>query len=310
MSALKAGETAASTSYKARLIASHIARYVEPTKRPLMVGLQGPQGCGKTTVCNAIIAELKDSHGLSTAVLSLDDLYHTNKGLKDLAAAHPEVKLLAGRGQPGTHDIDLASRTLSAVTSINSSKTIVELPIFDKSLCGGEGDRSKESVKVEAPLDVFILEGWSMGFAPLSKDQLEETYQTSRPVSSTPSTRPGDPPYFTTHSLSSLLTVNEYLSAISSAIYPFFSVFVQIEPTTYQDVFKWRLEQEHMMKKANGGKGMSDEQVDAFVQRYMPGYELWKEGIWQTEAPWTGRGLRLVYGSDREVVTVDEGESA
>lgn len=307
MSTIRAGETAASTSYKARLIASHVAQHASSSKRPLMVGLQGPQGCGKTTVCNALIAELQSSHGLTTAVLSLDDLYLSNKGLKDLAAAHPEVRLLAGRGQPGTHDAALATKTLSAISTINENNTVVELPVFDKSLCGGEGDRSAETVKVQGPLDVFILEGWSMGFAPLPQEELEKAYEAKKATSTTPTTRPGEFPYFTQHSLSSLNTVNEYLSAITSAIYPYFSVFVQVEPATYQDVFKWRLEQEHMMKQANGGKGMTDEQVDGFVQRYMPGYELWKEGIWRDDAPWAGRGLRLVYGSERDVVTVDQG---
>ncbi|WVR06142.1 hypothetical protein IAU60_003172 [Kwoniella sp. DSM 27419] len=298
------GETTASpasTAYKARLIASHIAKF-RPSPPghgpPLMVGLQGPQGCGKTTVCEALVAELKRAHKLRTAVLSLDDLYHTNSALRRLAAAHPDVRLLAGRGQPGTHDLDLAVETLAAV----SRNQGVHLPVFDKSLCEGQGDRAAQTVRIDGPLDVFILEGWSMGFAPLSEDQLEQAYATQEPTTTTP-TSPGAP-YFTQHSLDSLKVVNGYLEAVAKAIYPWFTVFVQIEPTTYQDVFKWRLQQEHAMKKANGGRGMTDEQVDGFVQRYMPGYELWKEGIWE-DTPWKGKGLKLVYGSDREVVYLD-----
>lgn len=306
MSGLLSGETIASTTYKARLIASHIASQASGSStKPLMVGLQGPQGCGKTTVCNALLEELRQTHSLRTAVLSLDDLYRTNAGLKELATNHPDVKLLHGRGQPGTHDIDLATSVLRNVSQINESRKPVRLPIFDKSLCGGEGDRSQETVLVEGPLDVFILEGWSMGFQPLSKEDLEKAYNTSTSTSATPTTPAGQTAYFTEHPLKSLTTVNEYLSAIAAAIYPFFTVFVQIEPTTYQDVFKWRLQQEHAMKAANGGRGMTDEQVDAFVKRYMPGYELWKEGIWTAGSPWEGKGLQLFYGSDREVTKVE-----
>ena len=49
------GETHASTSYKVRLIAHHIGEQLDDhrisgSKTPLMVGLQGPQGCGKWRV--------------------------------------------------------------------------------------------------------------------------------------------------------------------------------------------------------------------------------------------------------------------
>jgi hypothetical protein len=173
----------------------------------------------------------------------------------------------------------------------------VKLPIFDKSLCGGEGDRSSDTVDVKGPLDVFILEGWSMGFAALSEDELRERHSAKRSLS--------DTSYFLEQPLSSLTTLNSYLSDFSAQVYPPFETIVQIEPESYQYVFSWRLEQERNMKKANGGKGMTDEQVYAFVERYMTGYELWKEGVWGGERPWAGKGLRLWYGKDREVIKVE-----
>jgi hypothetical protein len=178
----------------------------------------------------------------------------------------------------------------------------VDLPVFDKSLCGGEGDRSAETVKITGPIDVFILEGWSMGFAPLSEAELKRRYDNKQSLS--------DTSYFLSHPLSSLLTLNNYLEEFSKHMYPPFSTFVQVEPESYQYVFSWRLEQERNMKAANGGKGMTDDQVKAFVERYMPGYELWKEGVWASHQPWAGRGLRLWYGKDREVVKVEVPEAA
>lgn len=54
------------------------------------------------------------------------------------------------------------------------------------------------------------------------------------------------------------------------------------------------------MKRENGGKGMSDEGVRAFVDRYMPCYELYG-------AQEVGKsGLVLEYGERREVVSVRE----
>ncbi|KAK8869948.1 hypothetical protein IAR55_000517 [Kwoniella newhampshirensis] len=297
-------ETYVSASYKARIVSEYIAEQVERhkasgSKAPLMVGLQGPQGCGKTTLCNALVSYLQEAKGLKPAVLSLDDLYKTHDDLVAIARQHPDNALLAGRGPPGTHDVDFAVTTIERVKVINDRGGPVNLPIFDKSLCSGEGDRSTDTVKIEGPIDVFILEGWSMGFAPLSDTQLVKRYENPKSASpNTPNT------YFPLHSLDSLQTLNSYLADFASAVYPFFSAFVQVEPVSYDYVFAWRLEQERNMKAKNGGKGMTDEQVEKFVERYMPGYELWKEGIFAKGTPWEGRGLRIEFGASREVINV------
>ena len=38
-----------------------------------------------------------------------------------------------------------------------------------------------------------------------------------------------------------------------------------VEDHPYDYIYKWRLQQEHNMKAANGGKGMTDEQVEKYV---------------------------------------------
>ncbi|OCF44702.1 actin cross-linking [Kwoniella heveanensis CBS 569] len=304
---LQDGETYVSTDYKGRIASEYLAAELERhrkhgNKGPLMVGLQGPQGCGKTTLCTALLSYLQEKKGFKAAVLSLDDLYKTHDGLKAVAQKHPDNALLAGRGPPGTHDVTLAVETLKKVQQINdSASSAVDLPIFDKSLCGGEGDRSSDTVKIQGPIDVFILEGWSMGFTPLSASELKARYDNPKPASPQTSEI-----YFTKHPLSSLETLNVYLTELSTAIYGYFTSFIQVDPVSYDYVFTWRLEQEHHMKAKNGGKGMTDQQVHKFVERYMPGYELWKEGIWAKGTGWEGRGLRLRFGKDREETLADE----
>ncbi|WWC61287.1 uncharacterized protein I303_103868 [Kwoniella dejecticola CBS 10117] len=296
-------ESYSSTSYKSRIVADYLADEFQKhrdsnLKEPLFVGLQGPQGCGKTTLCSGFVQYLKEKKGLTAAVLSLDDLYKTHEGLKAVAAKHPDNALLSGRGPPGTHDVELAVSILDKVKRINDEAgSSVNLPIFDKSLCGGEGDRSESTIKITGPIDVFILEGWSMGFAPLSQASVKEAYKNPKPAS--PQTTNT---YYTKHPLSSLQTLNTYLEEFARAVHPSFKAFVQVEPLSYDYVFTWRLQQEHAMKSANGGKGMTDDQVQKFVERYMPGYELWKEGIYASGTRWEGRGLKLVFGSEREVL--------
>lgn len=294
------GEDYTSTSYKVRNICERLEQYrkehVKDHKGPLMVGLQGPQGCGKTTLCDALLQHLQDT-GLKVAVLSLDDLYRTHDGLEKVARDHPNNPLLAGRGPPGTHDMELASSIIRKVIHINEGNGHVDLPVFDKSLCNGEGDRSEKTVPVDGPLDIFILEGWSVGFGPLTSSALEQRYKKK------------DGKYFSKHTLESLRQLNDALIEVSQEVYPHFSVLVQVEPTSYDFVFDWRLQQEHAMKAANGGKGMTDEQVHKFVERYMPVYEVWGETVLAKDAPWAGRVIRMTFGKDREVLEFETPQS-
>jgi pantothenate kinase-related protein Tda10 len=206
--------------------------------------------------------------------------------LKALASEYPDNALLSGRGPPGTHDAPFLSSTLSAIRNINQSSQPVALPIFDKSLNGGYGDRSSDTVPVQPPIDVFLLEGWSLGFEPTtSSTELSSAHRAGRVASKHPD--------------SSITQINDNLAAFAQQVHTNFDVHVAVRPESYDYVYAWRLEQEHNMKRANGGKGMSDEEVEAFVDRYMPCYELY--GSQKVDRP----SLVLQYGREREVVAVD-----
>ena len=67
--------------------------------RPLFVGIQGPQGSGKSFLTSHLHQKLSSPpHSLSVVVLSIDDLYLPHVQLVALANANPENKLLRGRG--------------------------------------------------------------------------------------------------------------------------------------------------------------------------------------------------------------------
>lgn len=166
------------------LLSAHRSSYTSPP--PLFVAIQGPQGSGKTYLTSGLKDVLASQpHNLNVVVLSLDDLYLTHSGLKELRDANPGNRLLAGRGLPGTHDIPLGSLILTILKSINSpqlkSSSSVYLPIFEKSLNGGEGDRLSPSewVQVHGPVDVFVMEGWCMGFSSISFKELRAVWEGS-----------------------------------------------------------------------------------------------------------------------------------
>jgi pantothenate kinase-related protein Tda10 len=50
---------------------------------------------------------------------------------------------------------------------------------------------------------------------------------------------------------------------------------------------------------------MTDEQVDDFVARYMPAYELWSAGVRDRTAPWAGAGLAVRIDAGRKVVGIE-----
>lgn len=159
-----------------RLVASHIVNHLNSNRRPhpLFVALQGPQGCGKSYLSAQLKKQLAEPpHSINVVVLSIDDLYLRQQDLAALAAEAPRNPLWAGRGQPGTHDIDLGTTILRA---LHRQEERVELPIFNKSLCDGRGDRLSNGLIIHPPIDVVILEGWCVGFSPISQGELDERW--------------------------------------------------------------------------------------------------------------------------------------
>lgn len=138
-------------------LAEQIAGWSQGRTEPLVVGICGPQGSGKSTL-TTLLEDRLTARGLKVAALSIDDLYRTRAQRRDLAArVHP---LLATRGVPGTHDV---ARGLSVLDALAGSGDVA-LPRFDKAA----DDRAPEAAwpVFAAPADVVLLEGWCVGARP------------------------------------------------------------------------------------------------------------------------------------------------
>lgn len=145
-----------------RPLADFIARQ-RRQGRPLLVGVNGAQGSGKSTMCQFLAAILEDM-GLTAIALSLDDFYLTRSERQKLAdKVHP---LFATRGVPGTHDTALMRAVLDGVTA----GRVVEAPRFDKAT----DDRSRMTRRIEPPVDVILFEGWCVGASPQSDEELRD----------------------------------------------------------------------------------------------------------------------------------------
>lgn len=183
-------------------------------------------------------------HNLRLAALSLDDLYLPHAELTQLAAEYPDNKLLHGRGQPGTHDIPLGHGCLEALAGINASRGSAELPVYDKSKFSGKGDRSDEIVKVDAPIDIVIFEGWATGFYSISEEDLSKTYEEAKkdPTGYAQARYGYDAPFFLSHDMKSLLQINEKLKEYEDLLWKYIDCFIQLRPESMSYVWKWRLE--------------------------------------------------------------------
>jgi D-glycerate 3-kinase len=218
---------------------------------PLLVGLCGPQGSGKSTLALALKSRL-EGLGLSTAVLSLDDLYLTRSERLTLAQrVHP---LLQTRGVPGTHDVALGLEVLDALTLDG----VTELPSFDKA----RDDRRPRSqwLQVRGPLHVIVFEGWCVGARPQPEAAL------AAPVNALERDldRQGIWRRY----------VNEALAHEYRTLFDRVSFLVLLKPPSFDVVYGWRLEQEHELRRRTALQGgdlsrvMSDEAVRHFIDHY------------------------------------------
>ena len=126
-------------------------------KVPLIIGLAGGQGTGKTTITSIITIILKKYFKLDIFKISIDDFYKTRK--QRTLLSKNKHSLLMTRGVPGTHDIDIM---LNFFKKIKVKKfKILKLPKFNKAV----DDRYSKSLwyKIQSKPDVVILEGWCVG---------------------------------------------------------------------------------------------------------------------------------------------------
>ncbi|CAG9998000.1 unnamed protein product [Clonostachys byssicola] len=264
------------------------------TSRPLVIGLNGVQGAGKTTLVSAL-ANALEQEGAPTLVCSIDDFYLKHEDLVALGRQNPDNALVQHRGEPGTHDMPLAKSVFTALMEGKPTK----IPVYDKSAFAGHGDRAPESQwrSVNQPgqplTKAIILEGWSVGFRSLTPDQVEAKWKApSRTLQK--------------HKLEHLLFINERLRQYD-VLTDLFDAFIHIDAEDLEFVYGWRAEQEEHLRRDKGdpNAGMSPEQVVKFVDGYFPAYELYTDSLRQgVISGKPGKQLRMSVGRDRKVKEV------
>ncbi|BDA43365.1 D-glycerate 3-kinase, chloroplastic [Coccomyxa sp. Obi] len=237
-------------------------------QQPLVIGMQAPQGCGKTTLVE-ILEDLFIHVGIRAASVSIDDFYLTFADQQQLAKDNMSNRLLQVRGNAGTHDLQLGTDTLQALKLANSKDSLVAVPRYDKSQNGGRGDRADPSTwpRVQGPLDIILFEGWMLGFKPQPTTHVQTVD-------------------------ADLVSINEKLKEYEAAWDKCVDSWLVVKVGEPEWVYKWRLQAEHAMRAA-GKPGMSDAQVADFVDRYMPAYKAYLPRMY-SEGPTTAKAGHLL----------------
>lgn len=232
---------------------------------PIIIGVNGPQGSGKSTLTRTLCEMLRHEGHRATTV-SIDDFYLSRTEQVRLADENSTNPFLRSRGYPGTHDLSLGIRTLKELRGANGE---VLIPVYEKSLFDGKGDRlpTSEWKKVALPLDLIFFEGWMLGFHSVADDQLLEP---------------------------SLKELNRLLNGYE-AWWTEIDALIQLKPQDYRYVVDWRVEAEERMKAA-GKTGMTEAEARAYVTTFLPAYELYLDGV---SLPREAAKLIIEIGRDR-----------
>lgn len=222
-------------------------------QQPLVVGINGAQGTGKSTLAKALALMLDNTFHLKTTILSLDDFYLSHSARRHLGqTVHP---LLVTRGVPGTHDLSLALDTLHR---LQHSSDDVALPGFDKANddCIAAVDRAH----TRAPRDVVILEGWCIGVSPQTEAELAE------PVNSLELHEDSDGHW--RH------YVNDCLAAGYQDLFAGIDYLIMLKAPSFDCVLEWRRLQEAKLaasltdQQQSGSRIMTPDAISRFIQHY------------------------------------------
>ncbi|QFS44203.1 glycerate kinase [Nostoc sphaeroides] len=218
-----------------------LASQRQQLERPLIQGILGGQGTGKTTM-SKVLSLILDQLGYRTVSLSLDDLYKTYSDRLLLTQQDPR---LIWRGPPGTHDVDLGLNVLDQIRQLQSP---VMLPRFDKSAFGGAGDRT--TPEIVTGVDIVLFEGWFVGVQPINPD----VFDTAPP----PIITDEDKAFARdiNHRLYNYLPLWERLDSL-----------IVLYPTDYRCSLEWRKQAEQQMIAA-GKSGMSNAEIEQFVNYF------------------------------------------
>ncbi|MGB3795318.1 MAG: P-loop NTPase fold protein [Alteraurantiacibacter sp.] len=226
-------------------LATRIAR-LPASRAPLVIGINGAQGSGKSTLCK-FLEVLLARRQVRAITLSLDDLYLTRAERRTLAKeVHP---LFATRGVPGTHAVSLG---LGIIEDMLAGRAL-ELPRFDKAT----DDRAANGTTVTGPVDVLLLEGWCVGARP------QDAAALAAPLNALERDEDADGTW--------RKLVNHWLTEDYARLFDQIDLLVMLKVENFDAVRRNRALQEEKLRAAN--PHATETMDDAALERFCSHYE-------------------------------------
>lgn len=221
---------------------------LRPASARWIVGLSGVQGSGKTTFAHQL-ATSAHARGFPCETLSLDDFYRGRRERQWLAReVHP---LLATRGVPGTHDLDLLARTLAALADA-SDENPARVPRFDK----GRDTRLPPSRwrRVTRRPRLVLLEGWCVGVPPQPARALP------RPINALERVEDANGVW--------RRWVNAQLAGAYARLWARLDALIVLAAPDFAIVTYWRAGQERMLRERDAPRAMDAAALKRFLMHY------------------------------------------
>lgn len=218
----------------------------------LLVGLNGAQGTGKSTLADFMRLALELGANWRVAVLSIDDFYLTRAERKKLGErVHP---LMETRGVPGTHDMQMLANCVEQLKLLESGASL-PLPRFDKS----RDDRADPEFwpLANGPIDLIILEGCCVGSTPQAEDDLLAPINFLEREEDAS----GDWRRY----------VNDQLQGSYTDLFKTLEALIFLQAPNFDTVYRWRLEQEKKLSAVTPHSAagiMNSKQIAHFIQHY------------------------------------------
>lgn len=236
-------------------LALTLIKHQKSANRPILVGINGCQGSGKSTLTCFLSTLLNEVFKVASVGLSIDDFYLSKHSRQLLASSiNP---LLATRGVPGTHDIVLLESTLWALRQGQP----VSLPMFDKSMDDVKSQEQWEHA--EHKYKIIILEGWCVGLDSQHPSQL------LMPVNELEAKEDTSGKW--------RQYVNDVLSIDYKRVFASIDYLVMLQAPSFEHVYAWRCEQEHKLRASLANhrtdsqlpnETMNDSEILRFIQFY------------------------------------------
>ena len=239
------------TQYFLPLVRDIKAEIQSSRKGPFLIGINGAQGTGKSTLAK-LLSALLTSSGYRTVNLSIDDFYYSKAKRQELAdEIHP---LLRSRGVPGTHDVDLALNLIEQLCAAGSNQQIT-LPRFDKSLDDCRPVAACE--QIQGPIDIIILEGWFVGAKAQAGDELTQA------INELEINEDSDGRW--------RAYVNQQLAGSYQSLFEKIHILLMLQAPGFEQILEWRSLQEEKLRTlvVTDASGLMDRKaIKHFIQHF------------------------------------------